>query len=138
MHAGKRKKIVLAAGFVIALFLLVCTVVSSHNRRMRMPRVVLTVPQPGTVNGRDCDWTLPARALHQEGESWYAYEVSTVAGMFEDEQTVGSVRFTVLDMDAEYAEIEKKPLDYQIVADSSVPLENGMRVMAVEDTGGFE
>lgn len=137
MHVKKRKKIIRSISLVLTLFLAVCTMIASRNQRMRIPRVAVTVPQAGYVNGQQYDWVLPVSALYQLGDSWYAYHVDTMPGLFEDEQIISDVRFAVLNMDEQYVAVEEKPLDLLIVADSNQPLENGMRVM-ITGAGGVQ
>lgn len=128
MRVGNRKMMIRCISLVLLLFLIVCTVTATRNQRMQIPRVAITVPQAGCVNGQEYDWVLPVSALHQEGDSWYGYDVDTVDGLFEEEQIIHDVRFIVLDMDETYAAVKEKPFDLKIVTDSSQPLEAGMRV----------
>ncbi len=122
---------------VLLLFLAGCTVIATRNQRMQIPRVVITVPQAGRVNGQEYDWVLPVSALRQEGDSWYGYDVDTVDGLFEEEQIVHDVRFIVLDMDETYAAVKEKPFDLNIITDSSQPLKEGMRVIEA-GSGGLQ
>ncbi len=132
MGAAKRKKIVFCISLAVLASLLICTMASSWNQKKRIPRVILTTLQPGYVDGRPYDWVLPARALHKDGEDWYAFHVEEVTGQFEDELVISESRMNVLDMDAEYAAVEEKLMDLRIVEDSNKPLEIGMRVVADE------
>ncbi len=128
MRVKIRKKIIRCISLILLLFLIICTVIATRNQRMQLPRVVITVPQAGRVNGQEYDWVIPVSALHQEGDSWYGYDVDTVDGLFEEEQIVHDIRFIVLDMDESYAAVKKKPFDLNIITDSSQPLKDGMRV----------
>lgn len=137
MRVGNRKRMIRCISLVLLLFLAGCTVIATRNQRMQIPRVVITVPQAGRVNGQEYDWVLPVSALRQEGDSWYGYDVDTVDGLFEEEQIVHDVRFIVLDMDETYAAVKEKPFDLNIITDSSQPLKEGMRVIEA-GSGGLQ
>lgn len=137
MCVGNRKRMIRCISLVLLLFLAGCTVIATRNQRMQIPRVVITVPQAGRVNGQEYDWVLPVSALRQEGDSWYGYDVDTVDGLFEEEQIVHDVRFIVLDMDETYAAVKEKPFDLNIITDSSQPLKEGMRVIEA-GSGGLQ